>query len=103
MEGELENSKARLSFFASVASAVRRQCGLEWTRQGYRVLARTRKARMERMVRAPRDVALHVVRQDVRAGTVVIEWEDAGRLRQAELPKVALARHARRRREDKGP
>jgi hypothetical protein len=96
MDVEFESSRARLALLSGVAAAIRRQFGLEWSPRGYR-LRRTRMARMERMVRAPADVDLHIVRRDAKAGTAVIEWEDArGRIRQAEVPQVALQRHARR-------
>jgi hypothetical protein len=98
---DIESTRARLSVLGRVAAAVRRQFGLEWTRHGYQVLPRMR--RMERRVRAPLEVGIHIVRMDAKAGTAIVEWEDAkGRLRQAELPQIALARHARRRRGDKG-
>jgi hypothetical protein len=100
---DIESTRARLSLYASVAAAVRRLSGLEWRpRQGYRVLARTQMARMERMVRAPADVELHVLRLDAKQGVAIVEWTDhAGRVRQAEIPQIALARHARRRWGDK--
>jgi hypothetical protein len=99
MQVDFESSRARLAFLASVASAVRRMCGLEWRpRHGYRTLG-VRRMERERRLRAPADVAIHVLRQDVKQGVAVVEWQDAkGRLRQAELPEIALARHARRRR-----
>jgi hypothetical protein len=99
MQVDLESSRARLSVLGRIAGAVRRQFGLEYTRHGYRVLPRIRMAHMEQRLRAPFDVEIHIVRMDAKEGTAVIEWEDArGRIRQAVVPEIAIARHARRRR-----
>ena len=99
MQIDLESiSRHRLAFLGGLAAAVRRQCGLEWTPRGYRLLPRSRMAHMDKMVRAPLGVAIHVVRVDAKAGTATIEWEDdRGRVRQAEVSQIALQRHARRR------
>jgi hypothetical protein len=77
MVTELECARAKLAFHGSVPAAVRRMCGaFEWTGVGYRARARTRKMQMERRVRAPRDVQLHIVRMDAKAATAIVEWED---------------------------
>jgi hypothetical protein len=52
---------------------------------------------MDRRLRAPLDFDVHVVREDAKRGTVVIEWTDErGMVQQAEVPLIALTRHARR-------
>jgi hypothetical protein len=52
--------------------------------------------RMEQRVRAPKEFEIHILRRDRRAATVTIEWSDAqGRVRQAEVPEIAVVRHAR--------
>jgi hypothetical protein len=94
---EIDVERARLSFLASIAATIRRQTGLEWSPRGYR-LRRIRMTRMEQRLRAPL-VDLHIVRIDPKEATAVVEWEDArGRIRQAVVPQIAIARHARRRR-----
>jgi hypothetical protein len=99
MTMELEVARAKLAFNAKLAAILRREFGLErMQRGGYRALPRIRVNKMERRRRAPVDVAIRVVRLDKAAATAVVEWEDPqGRIRQCELPQVALVRYARRR------
>src|SRR5262245_6690516 len=93
---ELELARARLRLRGAVASAVRRQCGIEWTGSGYRALARTRKVSMEQQTMIPRGVdKIHVLWTDPKQGTATVEWTDGVRCFYATVPIIEVRRHDR--------
>jgi hypothetical protein len=94
---ELETARVRLRYHSAVAAAVRRAFNLELTPNGYRTLPRRRM--MEQCVRVPMDAeAVHVLRDDDRRGTSVVEVVDQrGVTRQIEVPKIAIQRWYRKR------
>lgn len=58
---------------------------------------------MQQLVRIPRGVdEVCVLRSDVRRGTVTVEISTLGKVRQIEIPQIALRRHERRRAARKG-